>query len=126
MGNANQKHPRIPGRLIVGTLSKKKLNKYAETFAALGDKTRLQLVAELSSGRQQSISTLTECTSLTRQAVTKHLNVLEEVGIVHSTKVGRESLYELDLQPFKSMEEYLEFVSSKWDQALARLKNFVE
>lgn len=107
-------------------LNERKLNRYADTFAALGDKTRLALVAELSSGRQRSIASLTERTSLTRQAVTKHLIVLESVGIVQSTRVGRENLYELERQPFKSMDEYLQFVSSKWSQALTRLKDFVE
>lgn len=107
-------------------LNSKKLNRYAETFAAFGDKTRLKLVAELATGQQRSIAALTERTSLTRQAITKHLNVLEDAGIVRSNRVGRENLYELSQQPFKSMEEYLEFVSSKWDQALSRLKDFVE
>jgi DNA-binding transcriptional ArsR family regulator len=99
---------------------------HAPVFAALGDPTRLSLVAKLSSGRPHSISQLTKGSRLTRQAVTKHLQVLESVGIVHSSRVGRESLFEFDPAPIASMRDYLDFVSEQWDQALARLKSFVE
>ncbi len=99
---------------------------YAVVFAALGDETRLSLVNKLIKGHPRSISQLTEGTRLTRQAVTKHLRVLEDAGIVHSTRAGRESIYELDSEPFKDMQEYLEFVSEQWDKALAKLKAFVE
>ncbi len=101
-------------------------HEYAIVFAALGDETRLSLVGKLTKGQPRSISQLTEGTRLTRQAVTKHLRVLEEAGIVHSTRTGRESIYELDTKPFKDMQEYLEFVSTQWDKALSRLKGFVE
>ena len=103
-----------------------KLEDYAPVFAALGDETRLSLVTKLSHGQPQSISQLTEGSSLTRQAVTKHLRVLEDVGLVHSTPSGRENLFELDTRPFKDINEYVEFVSTQWDQALSRLKSFVE
>jgi DNA-binding transcriptional ArsR family regulator len=63
---------------------------------------------------------------LTRQAITKHLRVLESVGIVHSARAGRESLFELDPRPIADMKEYLDHVSAQWDQALSRLKAFVE
>jgi DNA-binding transcriptional ArsR family regulator len=99
---------------------------YAVMFAALGDETRLSIVSKLVKGQARSISELTEGTRLTRQAVTKHLRVLEDAGIVQNTRSGRESIFELDMQPFKDMEEYLEFVSTQWDKALAKLKAFVE
>ena len=95
-------------------------------FAALGDETRLLLVAKLSRGRPCSISQLTEGSKLTRQAITKHLRVLEDVGIVHSARTGRESLFELDPKPMGEIREYLDRVSEEWDQALGRLKAFVE
>jgi DNA-binding transcriptional ArsR family regulator len=98
----------------------------AEVFAALGDETRLSLVAKLSSGRRCSIAELTEGTKLTRQAVTKHLRVLERVRMVHGVRAGRESLFALDPQPLDAMKEYLEGVSKQWDVALMRLKDFVE
>jgi DNA-binding transcriptional ArsR family regulator len=95
-------------------------------FAALGDTTRLALVGKLSSGQPASIAQLTKGSRITRQAVTKHLRVLQHAGIVRCVRAGRESLFELDARPFRDMEEYLGFVSEKWDQALARLKTFVE
>jgi DNA-binding transcriptional ArsR family regulator len=81
---------------------------------------------ELSNGQPRSISQLTHGSLLTRQAVTKHLRVLKRTGIVRSTHSGRENLFELDTAPFKNMTEYLEFVSTQWDQALLRLKSLVE
>lgn len=98
----------------------------APVFAALGDETRLSLVAKLCGGQPYSISQLTEGSKLTRQAITKHLRVLESVGIVHNVRTGRESLFEFDLEPIEEMKEYLDFVSKQWDQALSRLKSFVE
>jgi DNA-binding transcriptional ArsR family regulator len=95
-------------------------------FAAMGDKTRLALVARLCSGEPASISRLTSGSRLTRQAIAKHLRVLERAGIVRSTRCGRESLYQLAPQPFEAMREYLSRISVQWDQALARLKSFVE
>ena len=84
------------------------------------------LVAKLSRGRPCSISQLTEGSQLTRQSITKHLRVLEDVGIVHSARTGRESLFELDPKPMEEIREYLDRVSEEWDQALGRLKAFVE
>jgi len=98
----------------------------ALVFAALGDETRLTLVAKLSSGQPYSISQLTRGSRLTRQAITKHLRVLENVGIVRSTRRGRESRFRFDPQPIEGMKEYLDSVSQQWDHTLARLKSFVE
>ncbi len=99
---------------------------YAPVFAALGDETRLSLVAKLCSGEPRSISQLTEGSKLTRQAITKHLRMLERVKIVHSVRTGRESLFEFDPEPIEELKKYLDFVSEQWDQALSRLKSFVE
>ncbi len=98
----------------------------APVFAALGDETRLSLVAKLCGGLPYSISQLTQGSKLTRQAITKHLRVLESAGIVRSVRAGRESRFEFDPQPFIGIAEYLDFVSQQWDQALSRLKSFVE
>ena len=95
-------------------------------FAALGDETRLALVRRLASGRPRSISQLTEGSPLTRQAITKHLRVLAHAGIVRSVRAGRESLYEFEPKPMIEMNQYLQFVSRQWDEALSRLKAFVE
>jgi DNA-binding transcriptional ArsR family regulator len=98
----------------------------AVLFAALGDKTRLALVARLCAGRPESISQLASGSRLTRQAVTKHLRVLERAGIVHSARAGRENLFVLDREPIEKMQEHLDRVSREWDRALARLKAFLE
>ena len=95
-------------------------------FAALGDRTRLSLVEKLCDGQPCSISQLTEETSLTRQAVTKHLRVLEDAGFVSGTRMGREVRYEFNPQPIEDIKQYLDLVSAHWDQALARLQAFVE
>ena len=99
---------------------------YAHVFAALGDETRLALVAKLCGGQPLSISRLAHGSRLTRQAITKHLRVLEKVEIVHSVRMGRESLFELHPKPIEEVRKYLDQVSEQWDQALARLKSFVE
>ena len=99
---------------------------HAPVFAALGDETRLALVARLCRGQPYSISQLTEGSKLTRQAITKHLRVLESAGIVHRTRTGRESRFEFDPKPIEGIKEYLQLVSEQWDQTLARLKAFVE
>ena len=99
---------------------------HAHVFAALGDETRLSLVAKLCGGQPRSIAQLTDGSRLTRQAITKHLRVLEDAGIVHSVRTGRESRFEFDPEPIDGIREYLDFVSEQWDQALSRLKSFVE
>jgi DNA-binding transcriptional ArsR family regulator len=98
----------------------------ASVFAALGDETRLSIIGKLSSGPPQSISRIAKGSKLTRQAITKHLRVLEGAGVVRSARVGRESLFEFRSEPFKELQSYLERVSDQWEHALARLKSFVE
>jgi len=100
--------------------------KQAVVFAALGDNTRLALVAKLVSGKSASIAQLASGSPLSRQAITKHLRVLERAGVVHSVRSGRESQFVLDPRPLHAMQHYLDRVSRQWDQALARLKSFVE
>jgi DNA-binding transcriptional ArsR family regulator len=98
----------------------------ASVFAALGDETRLSLIGKLSKGPPQSISRLAEGSTVTRQAITKHLRVLEGAGVVHSVRVGRESLFAFRPEPLKEARSYLDRVSDQWDDTLARLKSFVE
>jgi len=99
---------------------------HAAVCAALGDETRLSLVTTLSGGEPRSIAQLTGGSKMTRQAITKHLRVLESTGIVHSVRAGRESLFEFDPQPMNELQEYLGGVSAQWDQVLSRLKSLVE
>lgn len=99
---------------------------HASVFAALGDTTRLSLVGKLAHESPRSISQLAEGGTLTRQAITKHLRVLEEAGVVQSVRVGRESLFAFQPEPLNQARSYLESVSGEWDDALSRLKSFVE
>jgi DNA-binding transcriptional ArsR family regulator len=103
-----------------------KRRSHASVFAALGDPTRLSLIAKLCGGQPRSISQLTENTKLTRQAVTKHLRVLEHARIVHSTRTGRENRFAFNPEPIEDLRRYLDLVSEQWDEALARLRAFVE
>jgi DNA-binding transcriptional ArsR family regulator len=96
------------------------------TFAALGDRTRFSLLSRLSRGPACSISQLTHGSHLTRQAITKHLRVLERAKIVRCVRSGRERLFELDPRPVLELRDYLDHISAQWDKALSRLKSLVE
>jgi DNA-binding transcriptional ArsR family regulator len=98
----------------------------APIFAALGDETRLRIVARLSSGGPMSIVRLTEGETMTRQAITKHLSVLAGAGLVRDIRRGRERLWELEPAPLDVARRYLDLVSKRWDDALARLASMVE
>ena len=98
----------------------------APVFAALGDGTRLALLARLSDGRARSIAALSADTRLTRQAITKHLHMLEEAGLVRSARVGRESRFSYRPEPVAEARVYLDRVAAQWDDALSRLRAFVE
>jgi DNA-binding transcriptional ArsR family regulator len=99
---------------------------HASVFAALGDETRLALVAKLLAGQPYSISQLAQGSKLTRQAIRKHLGVSEAVGMVQSVRTGRENRVAFSPRPTEEIRQYLDFVSQQWDQALSRLKSFVE
>jgi DNA-binding transcriptional ArsR family regulator len=98
----------------------------APIFAALGDETRLALVSRLGSSGPLSITRLTEGSSVTRQAVTKHLQVLAEAGLVHDEWRGRERLWVFEAARLAEARRCLDVISSQWDEALSRLKDFVE
>ncbi len=98
----------------------------APIFAALGDETRLQLVARLCNSGPLSISRLTAGSNVTRQAITKHLRVMEEAGLVRSTRHGRESVWQLEQRRLDDARRYLDEISKQWDEALGRLRMFVE
>tara|TARA_E500000318_G_C3468839_1_gene175664 strand:- start:53 stop:412 length:360 start_codon:yes stop_codon:yes gene_type:complete len=99
---------------------------FSVMFAALGDPTRLAIFDRLADGRPRSISTLSDDADMTRQAVTKHLRVLEGAGLVQNHKVGRESHYAFCPEQLAQAREYLDQVAGRWESALMRLKTFVE
>jgi DNA-binding transcriptional ArsR family regulator len=92
----------------------------------LGDETRLSLLAKLGDRRPHSISQLTRGSRLTRQAITKHLRVLQTARIVRCSRAGRESRFFLDPRPIEDLKQFLDSVSAQWDEALAGLKSYVE
>jgi len=98
----------------------------APLFAALGDETRLRLIARLSDDGPMSIARLTTGSNLTRQAITKHLRVMDKAGLVHGSKRGRESVWQLDQRRVQRARRYLDLIAKRWDGALGRLREFVE
>jgi DNA-binding transcriptional ArsR family regulator len=98
----------------------------AQVFAALGDRTRLALLSKLGDGQARSIAALSIDTALTRQAITKHLHVLQNAGLVASLRVGRESRFAARRETIDEARAYLDRVAGRWDDALGRLKAFVE
>lgn len=100
----------------------------APVFAALGDETRLRLVARLCTEGPLSIVRLSAGAAVTRQAVTKHLHALAAAGLVHSTPRGprRRRIWELEPRRLEEARQCLERISRQWDGALAWLRAFVE
>ncbi len=98
----------------------------APIFAALGDETRLRLIAVLCTGGAVSITQLTSGTEITRQAVTKHLHVLADAGLVRDMKVGRERLWEFEPTQLEEARRSLDLIARQWDHALEKLKKAVE
>ena len=106
--------------------SEARLSAAAPVFAALGDETRLRLVARLCSGGPASIAGLTASVDVTRQAVTKHLHVLESAGLVRGTRQGREQVWEIESRKLEEARKYLDAISAHCDAAIERLRAAVE
>jgi len=102
------------------------LRSSAPVFAALGDETRLRLLAALCAGSAMSIAQLTAGTEITRQSVTQHLQVLADAGLVRDVKVGRERLWAFEPAHLDAARRALDAISQQWDQALLKLKAAVE
>jgi DNA-binding transcriptional ArsR family regulator len=98
----------------------------APIFAALGDETRLQLISRLCNDGPMSITRLTDGTNVTRQAISKHLEVMRKAGLVRNSRRGRESIWQLEQRRLKEARHYLDLISKQWDDALGRMKKFVE
>jgi DNA-binding transcriptional ArsR family regulator len=98
----------------------------APVFAALGDQTRLQLVARLCTGGPMSIARLTSGSDVTRQAITKHLHVLAGAGLVRGSRLGREQIWEIEPTRLQDARRHLDHIAAQWDEALNRLKTALE
>lgn len=119
--NSNRMSPRLSAPLKTAAFRNS-----APVFAALGDETRLRLVAFLCSGGAKSISQLTSGTDITRQAVTKHLYVLANAGLARDFRAGRERLWEFEPGRLEKARRSLDLIAEQWDQALNRLKAVLE
>jgi DNA-binding transcriptional ArsR family regulator len=113
--------PRSPG-----SAEPPRLEGSAPLFAALGDATRLRLVSRLCRDGPLSITKLTASSDVTRQAISKHLRVMAEAGLVRGARHGRESVWQLEPRRLEEARRYLELISEGWDAALGRLRKFVE
>jgi DNA-binding transcriptional ArsR family regulator len=102
------------------------LEQSAPVFAALGDETRLRLVARLGREGPLSIARLTDGSDVTRQAVTKHLRVLAEAGLARGVRQGREQVWQLEAAQLEEARGWLARIAQRWDDALSRLKAVVE
>jgi DNA-binding transcriptional ArsR family regulator len=98
----------------------------APLFAALGDETRLKLLVRLCAGGPLSITRLSRKSAVSRQAIAKHLDVLCTAGLVRSSRRGRERIWELEPARLDDAHQYLERIARQWDDALSRLRAFVE
>jgi DNA-binding transcriptional ArsR family regulator len=103
-----------------------KFSEAAPVFAALGETTRLTLVAKLCAEGPLSIARLSEGTGVTRQAITKHLHTLAHAGVVHGSRSGRERIWELETRRLAKARRCLDQISDQWDAAISRLRAFVE
>jgi DNA-binding transcriptional ArsR family regulator len=102
------------------------LAKSAPIFAALGDELRLRIIARLVTGGPQSITALTRREKVTRQAVTKHLHVLEGAGLLCRSRQGREQQWAVELKPMDDARRCLAEIAAQWDNVLGNLKHFLE
>ncbi|MEE9392554.1 MAG: metalloregulator ArsR/SmtB family transcription factor [Planctomycetota bacterium] len=98
----------------------------APLFSAMGDPTRLSLVVHLTTSGPESISSLSEGSNVSRQAITKHLRILGDAGLVRSSRHGREHIWQLDPSGLATARRYLDRIDAQWDAAISRLRGHVE
>ena len=98
----------------------------APLFAALGDETRLQMLMRLAASGPESIAQMSAKSHVSRQAITKHLQVLEEAGFVVGERRGREHIWRIQPRRFEQVHAHLQRISAQWDEALERLRAFVD
>jgi DNA-binding transcriptional ArsR family regulator len=98
----------------------------APIFAALADPTRRRLLVSLAEHSPKTATQMAEEYPITRQGILKHLNILEEAGLVMVTQKGREKRYTLTPEPLTELDQWIKALNAKWDERLLRLKNFIE
>lgn len=107
-------------------MSKLRNQAVADVFFALGDSTRLSVVTKLGTTGALSATTLSQGAKVSRQAIVKHLQVLEGAGLVTSEKRGRDVLYALEPDRLEDARLFLDGISASWDRAIDRLRKLVE
>jgi DNA-binding transcriptional ArsR family regulator len=107
-------------------MNRPSLVRAAPLFAALGDATRLRLLARLGRAGPQSITQLAAGMPVTRQAVTKHLRALEAAGLARGRRRGRERVWVMEPARIGEAQRYLDMISAQWDAAIERLRDLVE
>ena len=98
----------------------------APIFAALGDPTRIHMVARLCADGPLSTAQLGDGIGVTRQAIAKHLRVLADAGLVEASRRGRDQIWELQRRHLDEARRILDHISSQWDRAIERLRRLVE
>ena len=121
-----KRRPQAAPRMRNSASAGANLAKAAPIFAALADETRLRIVARLCGKGPMSIARLADGARVSRQAVTKHLNALEDAGLARSSRAGRERIWELRTSRLSEVRSYLDRISHDWDAAVERLRAFVE
>ena len=97
-----------------------------DVFMAVADTTRRSILERLLTEGALSVTTLTEELPISRQAVPKHLDVLERAGLVVKRVDGRERLHEIHAAPLRAMDDWLAPYSAAWDDRLERLRTRLE
>jgi DNA-binding transcriptional ArsR family regulator len=98
----------------------------APLFDALGDPNRLRIITRLCDGGPSSTTEVTQVVAVSRQAATKHLMLMEAVGLVSSERKGRERIWRVQPRPLSEASDYLTALSLRWDRAIDRLRAYVE
>ncbi len=98
----------------------------APIFTALADPVRRSLLVNLAEQSPKTATQLAEFYPISRQGVLKHLNILEDAGLVAVYQKGKEKRYTLTPEPLKQVDEFIQLIGATWDARLARLKAFIE
>ena len=96
------------------------------TFWALSDPVRLEILDRISSGSEVTVSQLAAVLPITRQAVSRHVRTLEEAGLVKGSQEGREHRYHVDTAPLDDARRWLDRRVASWEDALRRLATYLE